>query len=238
MFNERSEELEIMDDLDFSDGVIFRTLKELKIINHWLGGNQVTLKGFRKLLDRSDAKNAKTNFTAADLGSGGGDMMVKIIKWSRNRGLNLKLTGIDANPAIVEYAKENTADFSEISYLPLDVFSEAFRGETYDIITCTLFTHHFSDERLIELFRSLKSQAKIGIVINDLHRHWLAYYSIKALTQLFSKSYMVKYDAPLSVARSFRKRDWHEIFKQAGIKHYSIQWQWAFRWLVTIPTTT
>ena len=235
MFDKRSEQLEIMDDLDFSDGVIFQTLKELKIINHWLGGNQVTIRGFQKLLKQSLLNPTDSNITVADLGSGGGDMMVEIVKWSRKKGLNLQLTGIDANQAIIDYARENTTAFSEISYQPLDVFSEEFKGGTYDIVTCTLFAHHFTDDQLIELFRNLRSQVRIGMVINDLHRHWLAYYSIKLLTRLFSKSYMVKYDAPLSVARSFRKRDWHKIFKNAGIKQYVIQWHWAFRWLVIVP---
>ncbi|MDN5216212.1 methyltransferase domain-containing protein [Fulvivirgaceae bacterium BMA12] len=232
MLRQRSEELEIMDDLDFSDGVIFQTLKELKIINHRLGGNQVTIKGFKQLLKRHPSK--EVSLTVADLGSGGGDMMVEIVKWSRRQGLNMNLTGIDANQSIIDYARENTATFSEISYLPLDVFSEQFKNQEYDIITCTLFMHHFKDVQLIQLFSTLKSQARIGIVINDLHRHWLAYYSIKILTKLFSKSYMVKYDAPLSVARSFRRNDWHRIFREAGITNYTIKWRWAFRWLVIV----
>ena len=234
MFDQRSEQLEIMDDLDFSDGVIFQTLKELKFINHWLGGNQVTIKGFQKLLMQSDLHTTGDHLSVADLGSGGGDMMVQIAKWSRGKGLNLKLTGIDANHAIVDYARENTGAFSEIHHRALDVFSEAFKSETYDIVTCTLFAHHFTDDQLIDLFTHLKSQVRIGMVINDLHRHWLAYHAIKILTRLFSKSYMVKNDAPLSVARSFRKHDWHKIFRQAGIEHYTIRWHWAFRWLVIV----
>ena len=235
MFNQRSGQLEIMDDLNFSDGVVFQTLKELKVINHWLGGNQVTIKGFRKLLRQPITDRAKDRFAVADLGSGGGDMMVEIVKWSRKKGLNFQLTGIDANRAIIDYAKENTAAYPEINYQASDVFSDGFKGKTYDIITCTLFAHHFRDDQLIELLGNLKSQARIGIVINDLHRHWLAYYSIKLLTGLFSKSYMVKNDAPLSVARSFRKGDWHKIFREAGIEGYTIKWCWAFRWLVVIP---
>lgn len=235
MFDQRSEQLEIMDNLDFSDAVIFRTLKELKIINRWLGGNQVTIKGFQNLLKHAGSDGSTDKLTVADLGSGGGDMMVEIAKWSRSKKLNLKLTGIDANRAIIDYARKNTSGFSEIDHQSLDVFSEAFKNQSYDIIMCTLFVHHFKDDQLIELFSKLRSQARIGIIINDLHRHWLAYYSIKLLTRLFSKSYMVKYDGPLSVARSFRRHDWRKIFKAAGITHYRIQWHWAFRWLVIIP---
>ena len=75
------------------------------------------------------------------------------------------------------------------------------------------------------IFHSLKNQAKRGLVINDIHRHPLAYYSIKWLTQLFSKSAMVKFDAPLSVLRAFKKEDLKRILHQAGITTYQLKWK-------------
>jgi hypothetical protein len=102
-------------------------------------------------------------------------------------------------------------------------------------VFATLFFHHFTTKQLIDIFTLLKEQAKLGIVINDLHRHWLAYYSIKFLTKLFSKSSMVKYDAPLSVLRGFRKKELIEILQKAGVENYSLKWKWAFRWQLVIP---
>ncbi|MBA4057205.1 MAG: SAM-dependent methyltransferase, partial [Marivirga sp.] len=71
-------------------------------------------------------------------------------------------------------------------------------------------------------------------IINDIHRHSLAYYSIRLLTKVFSKSSMVKFDAPLSVRRAFTKKELLEILNEAGIKKYTIQWKWAFRWQVLV----
>jgi hypothetical protein len=71
-----------------------------------------------------------------------------------------------------------------------------------------------------------------GFFINDLERNWIAYYSIKLLTAIFSRSHLVKNDAPLSVARGFKKKEWHSIFQQANFTSYSIQWKWAFRYLI------
>ena len=72
------------------------------------------------------------------------------------------------------------------------------------------------------------------MVISDLHRHWLAYYSIKYLTKWFSKSIMVQNDGPLSVMRGFRRREWIRIFEDSGIENYKIRWKWAFRWQIII----
>jgi hypothetical protein len=71
-------------------------------------------------------------------------------------------------------------------------------------------------------------------VINDLHRHPLAYFSIKWLTRWFSKSPMVQHDAALSVLRSFKRRDWNSIFAQAGLDQVTIHWRWAFRWQICV----
>jgi hypothetical protein len=98
----------------------------------------------------------------------------------------------------------------------------------------TLFLHHFTNNQLINLFIQIKKQAIVGVLVNDIHRHPLAYYSIRWLTTLFSKSKMVKYDAPLSVRRAFKKSEFKMILSKSGIKSYNLQWQWAFRWRLII----
>jgi hypothetical protein len=55
------------------------------------------------------------------------------------------------------------------------------------------------------------------VIINDLHRHFFAYYSIRTLTTLFSKSPMVRHDAPVSVRRAFRPAELLKIADRAGV---------------------
>lgn len=226
----RSQQEEIMDDLASSGPVINQTLHELETINTLLGGNYVTLNGLRSLID--DGYSNKS-IAVADLGCGGGDILRLIAKWGRQKRINLQLVGIDANPNIIRFAEAHTSE-NNIRYQGVNIFSDEFRKEKFDVVVSTLFFHHFTSEQLVDFFKQLKDQVSIGIIINDLHRHWFAYYSIKWLTKLFSKSPMVKNDAPLSVARSFRKKDWRDIFEKAGISNYRLRWMWAFRWQVVI----
>ena len=99
-------------------------------------------------------------------------------------------------------------------------------------MTCSLFCHHFTDDELVTLLRQWRAQAQVAVIINDLHRHWLAYHSIKWLTRLLGGSYLVRHDAPLSVARAFRRKDWVALLARAGITRYELRWRWAFRWQV------
>jgi len=43
---------------------------------------------------------------------------------------------------------------------------------------------------------------------------------------------LVKNDAPLSVLRGFKRKDWERLLAAAGITHFTCQWRWAFRWLI------
>lgn len=231
-FSQRSSALEIMDDLEFHDDVVFQTLRELDFINQWLGGNAVTLVAIENIW-RAIPKG-KT-ISIADLGCGSGEILRLISKKADHQNRKVQLTGIDANHHIVDYAQNHSVDFDNIHFTTLNIFSKEFQTQNYDIILATLFLHHFSDSELIKLVASLKRQVKIGIIINDIHRHSFAYYSIKWLTSLFSKSSMVKYDAPLSVLRAFTRKELESILKKAGIENYKMKWKWAFRWQLIIP---
>lgn len=229
-FAHRSQQEEIMDDLQCQGEVVHQTLRELEFINRWLGGNAVTLGGIEQL-----TRNHKNDtLVIADLGCGGGDMLKLLADWGRRNNRPLKLIGIDANPFIIDFARNNCKSYPEISFEALDILSNQFQQKKYDLITGTLFYHHFKDEMLVSFFLKLTHQARLGLVINDIHRHWLAYHSIRLLTRLFSKSSMVKFDAPLSVLRAFTKDELAGILNKAGIRNYELKWKWAFRWQILI----
>ena len=138
----RSSETEIMDDFTM-EGVLFRdTLDKLKTINRFLGGNSVTIKGLKKLLE-NQSKN-KT-ITIIDLGCGNGDMLRYVSKFGRKNNYSFKLIGIDANYAAIEYAKELSKEYSELSFSTIDILSEDFKKQSYDI-ACLLYTSDAADE--------------------------------------------------------------------------------------------
>lgn len=230
IYDHRSAEDEIMDDLSYEGEILNQTLRELDTINRLLGGNHVTLNGIKKLIAPSLDKTWKI----IDVGCGGGDILKLIANWARKNNIKVELQGVDANPNVIKYAVENCSGYSEINFRADDIFSDEFKKMDCDILTATLFLHHFDDQELSQLFTQFQKQAKIGIVVNDLHRHWLAYRSINLLTGLFSKSSMVKNDAGVSVLRSFRKTDWIRILGNADVSNFKLTWMWAFRWQLII----
>jgi 2-polyprenyl-3-methyl-5-hydroxy-6-metoxy-1,4-benzoquinol methylase len=230
-FDRRSQELEIMDDLSAGGPVLHQTLGEIDRINRWLGGNALTLTGMQELTRHRPEKE----FTICDLGCGSGEMLMAMRTWGQRRGLTLHSTGIDANTHVIEYARLHCASDPGVILRCGDALDASLAQERYHLVTATLFVHHLTDEQLIRGLRQWAGMATTGVIINDLHRHWLAYYAICLLTRLFSKSAMVRYDAPLSVLRGFTRSELQRLLREAGIVRYRIRWKWAFRWQIIIP---
>lgn len=221
MFKHRCYTKELLDADDIPTQDLYQNLKELNTINTLLGGHATTLKALQQF---TFEKN-KT-YRIAELGCGGGDNLKVIYNYLSSKNISFELTGIDLKDDCINYAENALANCSNVSFIKSDYLKVE---TTFDISFSSLFTHHLNDEQFQQYLNWNETHTNIGFFINDLHRHPVAYYSIKLLTRLLSKSYLVKNDAPLSVLRGFKK---HELQKLANGKALQIKWLWAFRWCI------
>ncbi|MEO7802660.1 MAG: methyltransferase domain-containing protein [Ginsengibacter sp.] len=222
----RATQKELLDQplIPFDD--IRQNMKELEFINQYLGGHAITLAGLKKL-----STNNKDLYVC-EIGSGGGDNLHALNSYCKKNNINATFTGIDINPECVIYA--NSRKTSSINFIINDYSAVKFADRKPDIIFSSLFCHHFLNNELTSMLRWMNDNSTIGYFINDLHRHSIAYHFIKFATAIFSKSYLVKHDAPLSVAKGFKKTEWLKLLSLANAKNYTVQWKWAFRHLITV----
>ncbi|MFT6880259.1 MAG: hypothetical protein ACI8UX_001054 [Psychromonas sp.] len=223
-FKERSYQKELMDLGGFSEENFRQNLYELKLTNIYLGGHGATLKTLKKLIKN----NPQSKYTLADMASGGGDSLLAMAKWAKRNGHAIDFIGVDLNEFCTSYAREQSKEFDNIAFVTKPYQEEK---KTYDIITCALFTHHLNEKELDHYLLWAKEHSQLGFIINDLHRHPLAWFNIKWISWLFPFSYLYKNDAPLSVLRSFKKSDWEKKAKILGLE-LEIKWHWAFRYSV------
>ncbi|MCW3127683.1 MAG: SAM-dependent methyltransferase [Bacteroidetes bacterium] len=219
---------ELMDQPEAQEAETRMALKEIDTINHLLGGYSVIFDALDKL-----SWSDKT-VRIMDLGCGGGDMLRAVADWALKNKRHVDLIGIDWNPVMTSYAREESIVFPNIHFKTMNVLDDRLMDEKADVIINSLFCHHFDNEELVTLVQRMYNLASQAVVINDIHRHWFAYYSIKALTALFSRNPLVKYDAALSVARSLTRKEWENTLQQARISNYSLRWMWAWRWQIII----
>jgi ubiquinone/menaquinone biosynthesis C-methylase UbiE len=226
--SKRSYKKEILDNDNIPFADIRQNMKELNAVNTHLGGHAITISGIKKILSHT-----KTNqpITICEIGCGGGDNLHAIEKWCTKNKIPVTFIGIDIKQQCIDFAQQQYPSLN-CRWIISDYQKISFTADKPDIIFSSLFCHHFTEHELIFMLRWMKQQVTKGFFINDLHRHWLAYYSIQTITGIFSQSYLVKNDAPLSVARGFKKSEWHKMMQSAGIENYSINWKWAFRHLI------
>jgi SAM-dependent methyltransferase len=214
----KSYQKELLDADEIPEADLIQNLRELKFINTYLGGHDVIKKGLKKF--------GKEAVSILEIGSGGGDNLIMLKKKYPQH----HYAGLDIKEVCINYSQSLDA---KIDWIKED-YKKHHPKKPYDLIFNSLFCHHFDDDSLIAMLKWMNSNSKKGFFIGDLHRHWLAYFSIKFLTKLFSKSYLVNNDAPLSVKRGFTKKEWKYFLEKAGITNYQITWCWAFRHLIVV----
>lgn len=224
-YTQRSLKKELLDGnaIPFKD--IADNMNELDFINTYLGGHSITIDGFKKLSGK------KKSISVCEIGCGGGDNLHAINKFCKENNIDANFIGIDINPDCIAFARKKST-IENIDFITSDYSLIDFKKDKPSIIFSSLFCHHFTNDELVKMLQWMKENASLGFFINDLHRHPMAYNFIKYATRFFSKSYLVKNDAPLSVLRGFKKNEWENILAKAGIKTYSITWKWAFRYLI------
>ena len=210
------------------DRELDQTLAELRRVNSYLGGLSATLSALAPELQ----KDPERSYRILDLGTGSADIPQGIVRWARRHQIKVELIATDINAYTCAYAHRCMADFPEIKIVAADVFNLPFADDSFDYTHAAMFTHHFTQEECAEILKIMYAKSTRGVIINDLHRHPFAYYAIKFLTRLFSKSRLVRNDGPLSVHRSFRAADIEALKCKSRIE-LRYRWRWAFRWLIT-----
>lgn len=214
---------ELMDDFSIQDERVDLALRELRLINHFLGGNTGSKRGVSKMI--SNLPNDKIYLL--DAGSGSSDVLDDLKKKHKS----VQVISLDRNKRVCNFIRKNN------NFKPMivcaDVFNLPFKNKSIDIIHTSLFLHHFDNESLKNILRKFSDAAKHGIVINDLRRSLLAFVGIKTLTMLFSRSELVRSDAPISVRKGFIKSELNDLLNEMHFSNYEVGRKWAFRWLVT-----
>jgi ubiquinone/menaquinone biosynthesis C-methylase UbiE len=223
MFLKKYTKPELMDDFSIQDERVDLALRELRMINYFLGGNTGSKRGVTKMI--SNLPNKKIYLL--DAGSGSSDVLDDLKKKFKS----VQIISLDRNKRVCNFIKKNN------NFKPMivcaDAFNLPFKNKSVNIIRTSLFLHHFDNQKLKIILNKFGDVAKQGIVINDLRRSLRALLGIKILTLLFSKSELVRSDAPISVRKGFIKSELVDLLREMQFTNYEIGRKWAFRWLIT-----
>lgn len=231
-FSRRADLVERMDDFSIADQRLGRALRELRRVNRYLGGSRAVLRELAPVLERRRGGALKL----LDVGTGLADIPERIVRAGARCDVDVRVTAIDANPATVAMAREalnrrlNVELRSRIHVRTGDVMSlDNLEDHRFDIVVASLFLHHFYGDDLLRVLSTLDRLASVGMIVNDLHRHAIAYAAIRVIAALLPVSEMFRHDGPASVRRGFTPTELRELGSAAALRHFRIRRHWPYR---------
>lgn len=204
----RSRQDEQMDAADLDPAIYEKVLHDLARVNRWTFTAHPVLAFMKRAI--GEAKR----FRLLDVGFGDGDILRAIARWARRRGIEADLVGVDLNEKSLRAARAATPPALAIDYRAGDYLDQ--QGP-FDFVISSQVTHHMTDDQLRTFLRYMESEAQIGWLICDLHRHGFAHWGFPILARLLFVHRIVREDGQLSIARSFRPVEWEAILTHAGI---------------------
>jgi SAM-dependent methyltransferase len=177
--------------------------------------NAVTMAARPTLDFLARGSKGMTSFRLLDVGFGDGDMLRRIARWAKKRGIAAELVGVDLNPRSELAARTHTPDELAIRYVTGDYAD--LGGEGWDFIISSLVAHHMTHPQLVAFLRFMNAEAQRGWLINDLHRHGFPHWGFPILARIAAWHPIVRHDGTLSIARSYRPDEWPPILAEAGV---------------------
>lgn len=221
---------ELMDDLAQGGAELREALRHLRRLNRLFAASGRTLSGVASLWELAGRPR---RLTVLDVGSGSGDVNAALLRWADARGVKIGITLADRTEEACAEARALYADEPRVRVLRQELF--ALEEGAADIVTASQFVHHFADEELPDVASAMLKASRLGIVIQDIHRHWLAWTAVWLASRLISGNRYVVNDGPLSVAKGFRAADWERLRERLGERRLAYSWRPLFRYVVTVP---
>jgi len=212
-FSVRADLVEQMDRPDGSLAKLYRTLDHFEWIN-------ILLSRYRSILRRHVLRDMllepEREWRLVDLGAGGCDITVWILREASRLGLDLKATALERDPRIIAYARERHRDVAGLTVEAGDALDPGC-WEPADYVFANHFLHHLTDAEIVRVLRLVADHTRRVFVLGDIRRSRLAYAGFALLGGLFAYKSFTLPDGLASIRRSFLPAELEALVQTADV---------------------
>ncbi len=214
---------EILDDPNVHDQIRVRILSQLPRVNRWLGG-------WRALRAELQHVHQKIGLgrRVLDVGCGVGDLCESMQRWAARIGNPVEVVGIDLSRGLLRAASGRS-----VLAVRADGFRLPFPDRCFDLVTASMFLHHFTGNDLHRLFGELCRVADRAVVINELYRSRVAWLGWRLWSLFFTDDEIIRYDGAVSVRKGFIASDLLELGQSQEGFHWTVRRHPGFRICLT-----
>ncbi|TVR32923.1 MAG: methyltransferase domain-containing protein [Spirochaetaceae bacterium] len=207
---QRSSAPELMDDPGSDRLQLEQTLGQFRLVNLLLSRIRSLL---RRYVLRDMLARGVTHATVLDVGAGGCDVALWLLRAAERRGLSLSISCLDHDRRVLAYARRQVAEEPAIEVLDSSVFD--IRGQ-WDYVICNHFLHHLNDQQ-VGRFLDLSYQiCGRRLLANDLLRsHW-SLFGFRVFAALLLHNSFARSDGVLSIKRGFRPHELQRMVERSA----------------------
>lgn len=195
---------ELMDRPDCDPALLHNTYRYFRYINRHLSGWNVVF--YEYMLPYMQQRGMGRTYRLLDIGYGGGDIPLMLLRLAREQQLKLDITAIDTDERALAYVQElpesETAGITFRCTDELQLLDEG-RQESYDFVISNHLVHHLEAEALQQLLQHSARLARGPVLFNDLARSDVAWVLFNGLTLLPFRDSFIRPDGLLSIRRSY-----------------------------------
>ena len=207
---------ELLDDDLGSPAEVAASLVDLRHINQWFGGTRTTVALLRRVAKDCD----KGELSLLEIGAGQGDVPMSARKSLAKEGIALSVTLLDR---LVTHLPRNGA-----RSVAGDALHLPFGDGSFDIVSCSLFAHHFSPEDLKLLLVEALRASRCAVIVNDLIRSRLHLLMVHMGLPLF-RSRITWNDAPASVRAAYTMDEMRSVLAKVDARRKEVSRHFLFR---------
>ena len=164
-----------------------------------------------------------------DVATGGGDVIDAVARHAARSGVRIEIFGCDKSAEAIANSRARYRDATATHWFVHDALSDDF-PENYDVAMCTLFMHHLERDAAQQTLLRMAKAARLAVLVDDLIRCRAGYWLAWAGCRLLSRSQIVHYDGPLSVANAFTTAEFAAMSEEIGLAG-TMQRHWPQRFL-------
>ncbi|ASN40348.1 MAG: methyltransferase domain-containing protein [Paeniglutamicibacter terrestris] len=222
--------IEEMDRPDCDPVLLERTYAQFPLVNRCVAGwRSVYLRLVRPVLPRNRTA------TILDIGCGGGDIALALLRWAQADGYSVKVTGIDPDPRAHDFAIRAVAvaglgpgELELRRAMSAELVAEK---EVFDVVISNHVLHHLDPMQLAGILADSQLLAGSLAIHSDINRRRSALLFFGLATAPLAGSSLIRRDGLLSIRRSYTTeelaallpRGWHAhaagLYRNLAIWH-------------------
>lgn len=228
LLSQREFRPELMDQIDILRGDHVRALQGLYRLNIVSGASRQLWRQIAAFCGVLPGGRLRV----LDVACGGGDVAISIWRLARQQGIAVDIVGLDRSPTACEQAFHRCrAAGSAIKLVCTDAIQSPLPSG-FDVVMSSLFLHHLSRPDAVTLLARMGDAGRL-LVVSDLRRSPVGYVVAHAACRLVTRSPIVRYDGPQSVANAFSVSEAATLCDEAGLSGAIVRRAWPWRLMIT-----